>query len=157
MHNLHVRTVATDANWAMAQRIDYCIWRIKSTCIGVLYRYFLQKLAKKGDILLEQTAQALIRLHRYLGMQSQLTMHTICSFFLDVALTAETQPDVTWATTQKMVLAKTNEVTPQAHARSMIRTIVSFYNQCAWGKFRQLLPLLTNRHLPLLTRGKVYS
>ena len=28
---------------------------------------------------------------------------------------------------------------------------------CAWGKFRQLLPLLTNRHLPLLTRGKVYS
>ena len=27
----------------------------------------------------------------------------------------------------------------------------------AWGKFRQLLPLLTNRHLPLLTRGKVYS
>ena len=29
--------------------------------------------------------------------------------------------------------------------------------KCAWGKFRQLLPLLTNRHLPLLTRGKVYS
>ena len=27
----------------------------------------------------------------------------------------------------------------------------------AWGKFRQLLPLLTNRHLPLPTRGKVYS
>ena len=27
----------------------------------------------------------------------------------------------------------------------------------ARGKFRQLLPLLTNRHLPLLTRGKVYS
>ena len=27
--------------------------------------------------------------------------------------------------------------------------------KCAWGKFRQLLPLLTNRHLPLLTRGKV--
>ena len=26
--------------------------------------------------------------------------------------------------------------------------------KCAWG---QLLPLLTNRHLPLLTRGKVYS
>ena len=26
-----------------------------------------------------------------------------------------------------------------------------------WGKFRQLLPILTNRHLPLLTRGKVYS
>ena len=23
--------------------------------------------------------------------------------------------------------------------------------KCAWGKFRQLLPLLTNRHLPLLT------
>ena len=29
--------------------------------------------------------------------------------------------------------------------------------KCAWGKFRQLLPLLTNRHLPLLTRVKVYS
>ena len=29
--------------------------------------------------------------------------------------------------------------------------------KCAWGKFRQLLPLLTNRHLPFLTRGKVYS
>lgn len=27
----------------------------------------------------------------------------------------------------------------------------------AWGKFRQLLPLLTNRHLPLPTRGRVYS
>ena len=27
----------------------------------------------------------------------------------------------------------------------------------AWGKFRQFLPLLTNCHLPLLTRGKVYS
>ena len=29
--------------------------------------------------------------------------------------------------------------------------------KCAWGKFRQVLPLLTNRYLPLLTRGKVYS
>ena len=29
--------------------------------------------------------------------------------------------------------------------------------KCAWGKFRQLLPLLTNRHLLLLTRSKVYS
>ena len=29
--------------------------------------------------------------------------------------------------------------------------------KCAWGKFCQLLPLLTKRHLPLLTRGKVYS
>ena len=29
--------------------------------------------------------------------------------------------------------------------------------KCAWGEFRQLLLLLTNRHLPLLTRGKVYS
>ena len=29
--------------------------------------------------------------------------------------------------------------------------------KCSWGKFRQLLPLLTIRHLPLLTRGKVYS
>ena len=27
----------------------------------------------------------------------------------------------------------------------------------AWGKFRQLLPHLTNRQVPLLTRGKVYS
>ena len=29
--------------------------------------------------------------------------------------------------------------------------------KCSWGKFRQLLPLLPNHHLPLLTRGKVYS
>ena len=29
--------------------------------------------------------------------------------------------------------------------------------KCAWGKFRQLLPLLTNCQVPLLTRGKVYS
>ena len=29
--------------------------------------------------------------------------------------------------------------------------------KCAWGKFHQLLPLLTNYHLPFLTRGKVYS
>ena len=29
--------------------------------------------------------------------------------------------------------------------------------KCAWDKFRQLLPLLTNRQVPLLTRGKVYS
>ena len=27
----------------------------------------------------------------------------------------------------------------------------------AWGKFRQLLPLLTKRNLSLLTRGRVYS
>ena len=29
--------------------------------------------------------------------------------------------------------------------------------KCAWGKFRQLLPLLTNRQVPLLTRGKAHS
>ena len=29
--------------------------------------------------------------------------------------------------------------------------------KCAWGKFQQLLPLLINRQVPLLTRGKVYS
>ena len=29
--------------------------------------------------------------------------------------------------------------------------------KCALGKFPQLLPLLTNRKVPLLTRGKVYS
>ena len=29
--------------------------------------------------------------------------------------------------------------------------------KCAWVKFRQLLPLLANRHLSLLTRGRVYS
>ena len=44
-----------------------------------------KKLAKKGNMLLEQTAQALIRLRRYLGMQSYLTMHAMCSFFLYVA------------------------------------------------------------------------
>ena len=29
--------------------------------------------------------------------------------------------------------------------------------KCAWGKFRQLLPLLTNRHIPHVARGRVYS
>ena len=29
--------------------------------------------------------------------------------------------------------------------------------KCAWAKFRQLFPLLGNRHLSLLTRGRVYS
>ena len=29
--------------------------------------------------------------------------------------------------------------------------------KCAWGKFRQLLPLLTNRNMSLVTRGLVYS
>ena len=29
--------------------------------------------------------------------------------------------------------------------------------KCAWGKFRQLLPLLTNRNVPIVTRGCVYS
>ena len=28
--------------------------------------------------------------------------------------------------------------------------------KCAWAKFRQLLPLLANRHLSLLTRGRDY-
>ena len=28
---------------------------------------------------------------------------------------------------------------------------------CAWAKFSQFLPLLANRHLSLLTRGRVYS
>ena len=27
----------------------------------------------------------------------------------------------------------------------------------AWGKFRELLPILTNKHLPLVSRGRVYS
>ena len=29
--------------------------------------------------------------------------------------------------------------------------------KCVWGKFRQLLPLLINRQVPILTRGNVYS
>ena len=29
--------------------------------------------------------------------------------------------------------------------------------KCAWGKFRQLLSFLTNRNLPLVTRGRLYS
>ena len=29
--------------------------------------------------------------------------------------------------------------------------------KCAWGKFRQLLLLLTNHNVPLVTRGQVYS
>ena len=38
--------------------------------VGIL-DIFLQKLAKKDNVLLEQTAQALIRLRRYLGMHPQ--------------------------------------------------------------------------------------
>ena len=53
-------------------------------CVGVL-DIFLQNLAKKGNIIFEQTAHVLIRLRRYLGMQSQLTMREIRNFFLDVA------------------------------------------------------------------------
>ena len=30
-------------------------------------------------------------------------------------------------------------------------------SKCAWAKFHQLLPLLANRHLSLLTRSRVYS
>ena len=115
MHNLHVHTAATDANWATAQK---CIWRIKSTYVGVLI-IFCKNLQTKRNILLEQTAQALIRLRRYLGMQSQLTMRAIFSVFLDVAQQKHTG-DVTWTTTQTTVLAKTNEVTPQAHSRCLI-------------------------------------
>ena len=37
-----------------------------------------------GSLFQTGMAQALIRLLRYLGMQSQLTMRAICSFFLDV-------------------------------------------------------------------------
>ena len=59
---------ATDAIWATAQKIDYCLWRIKSSCVGVL-DIFCKKPAKNGSVLLEQTAQALIRLCRYLDMQ----------------------------------------------------------------------------------------
>ena len=34
---------------------------------------------------------------------------------------------------------------------------VSTRCKCAWGKFRQLLPILTNRHFPYLARGRAYS
>ena len=36
------------------------------------YIFFPQKLAVKGNVLLEQVAQVLIRLHRNLGMQPNL-------------------------------------------------------------------------------------
>ena len=48
-------------------------------------KIFIEKkkqLAKKSNILL---GKALIRLRRYLGMLSQLTVRAICSFFLDLA------------------------------------------------------------------------
>ena len=80
MHNLHVlQPTLTEPRHKYRLHLKKKI----NTCRRT--RYVLQKLAKKGNILLEQTAQALIRLRRYLGMQSQLTMRAICSFFLDVA------------------------------------------------------------------------
>ena len=86
---------------------------------------FLQKLAKKGNILLEQTAQALIRLHRYLGTQSQWTMCAFCSLFLDVA-----QQKHRWChLSHDTVLGKMNKVTPQAHSRIMIGAIVSTFKE----------------------------
>ena len=42
MHNLHMRTVAIEANWATAQKIHYCIWRIKS--------FFAKKTSKRKVI-----------------------------------------------------------------------------------------------------------
>ena len=51
-------------------------------------RYFFakkKKKTKKGNILLAQTAQALIRLRMYLGIQSQLTTRAFCRLFLAVA------------------------------------------------------------------------
>ena len=118
MHNWHVRTAATDANWATAQKIDHCIWRIKSTCVGV-QDIFCKKWQTKSNILLEQTAQALIRLRRCMGMQSQLTMRAICRFVLVV-----TQQKHRWChlnhDTKITVFAITNEITLQAHLRSLI-------------------------------------
>ena len=124
MQNLHVCTAATGANWAIAQKFDYCIWSIKSTFVGVL-DIFCKNWQRKVIFYSSKLHRLwLIRLRRYLGMQPQLTMHAICSFFLDVA-----QQKHRWATTQKTVLAKTNEVTPQAPLHSVIGTIVSFYVQ----------------------------
>ena len=80
-------------------------------------RYFLKNWQTKGNILLKQTAQALIRLHRYLGMQSQLTMHAIAFSW---TLLSKNTGDVTSAMTQKTVLAKTNKVSPQAHSHSLM-------------------------------------
>ena len=50
-------------------------------------------------------------------------------------------------------------VLPWGHAlcRRWLQLAAITRCKCAWGKFGQLLPLLTNSHLPLLTRGKVYS
>ena len=92
-------------------------------------RYFFQKLANKGNILLEQTAQALIRLLRYWGLQSQLTMHAICSFSLMLLSRNTGEVMSPEPPHKKTVLAKTNEVSPQAHSCSMIGTIVTFYIQ----------------------------
>ena len=65
MHNLHVRTAATDANCATAQknRVLHLKNQINMT-LRKGTRYFLHKLTKKGNVLFEQTAQALIRLRK---------------------------------------------------------------------------------------------
>ena len=104
--------------WATAQKkVDDCIWRIKSTCVGIL-DFFCKNWETKSNILHQQTAQALIRLHRYLEMQSQLTMRAICSFFLDIA-----QQKHRWCHLSHDTKKGTckNEVTPQAHLRSLIQ------------------------------------
>ena len=50
-----------------------------------------------------------------------------------------------------------NSAWRHALCRRWLRLAAITHCKCAWGKFHQLLSLLTNRHLPLLTRGKVYS
>ena len=42
-------------------------------------------------------------------------------------------------------------------SRGCCELAVTVRCRSAWGKFRELLPVLTNRHLPLFSRGRVYS
>ena len=94
----------------LKNQIDMCSCSVLDT--------FCKNWQTKGNILFEQTAQALIRLRRYLGMQSQLTMRVLCSFFFDVAQQKHRLCHLSHDT--KNGLAKTNAVTPHAHSRSFI-------------------------------------
>ena len=70
----HVRTVATDANWATAQKSIIAFE--ESNQLDT--RYFFKKLAKKGKFTRTNSIGS-----DKLRMQSQLTMRAICGFFLD--------------------------------------------------------------------------
>ena len=58
--------------------------------------------------------------------------------------------------TKSLKLSQSSAALRHALCRRWLQTVCDRTQQMCIGKFNQLLPLLTNRHLPLLTRGKAY-